>query len=77
MQWLGHNKTCPHCRETCKQRNIIRLYIDTSSTLSQADVVELDPQEMKVNWLMGLDVCVYVCTGIYLEGGEHREVPHL
>jgi hypothetical protein len=57
MQWLGHNKTCPQCREKCLRKNVIRLYVDAGDTFSQANV-ELDPEEMKVN---GLGVRVYLC----------------
>ena len=61
MQWLGHNKTCPQCREKCMRKNVIRLFVDSSDSLSQANV-ELDPEEMKVN---GLGVCVCVFEIIY------------
>ena len=40
------------------RKNVIRLYIDTSDSLSQANV-ELDPEEMKVN---GPDVFVCMCV---------------
>ena len=39
---------------------MIRMYIDTSDTLSQANV-ELDPEEMKVNG--GFHACVCVWGG--------------
>ena len=68
MQWLAHNKTCPQCREKCLQRNVIRLYIDTSDTSSQPDV-ELDPEEMKVNGpVLALCVCVCVCLRVIAWG---------
>ena len=74
MQWLGHNKTCPQCREKCMRKNVIRLFVDSSDSLSQANV-ELDPEEMKVNRL-GVCVCVFEINYISISSLYRINLPY-
>jgi len=43
--WLLHSKTCPQCRESCKPKDVLKLFV-TSSELGR-DFECTDPKEMK------------------------------
>lgn len=46
-QWLLQAKSCPQCREPCKPKNVIKLFI-TSNELSQNnDLQSMDPKDMR------------------------------
>lgn len=46
-QWLAHQKSCPQCREKCLQRNVLKLFVD-SSDASMLSTQSMEPNEMKV-----------------------------
>lgn len=43
LQWLERSKTCPQCRQNSKEKNVVRLYFDTS----QADQSQADPDTLQ------------------------------
>lgn len=43
LQWLERSKTCPQCRQNTKEKNVVRLYFDTS----QADQTQADPDTLQ------------------------------
>lgn len=46
-EWLSHQKSCPQCREKCLLRNVLKLFVDSSESLTQVDSQSLDPDQLR------------------------------
>ena len=44
-QWLVHSKTCPQCRNSCRPKEVLKLFVTSSG--EGHDVECTDPKEMK------------------------------
>lgn len=45
MQWLERSKSCPQCRNKCSEKNIIRIYFNTTS-LGDTTLNKDDPSKL-------------------------------
>ena len=51
-QWLLHSKTCPQCRESCRPKDVLKLFV-TSNELTQGNDLQCtDPKDMQEKLLL-------------------------
>ena len=46
-QWLLHKKSCPQCREICKPKDVIKLFVTTTELTRNNDLLSMDPKDMQ------------------------------